>query len=566
MDGSYIYNPDIWPPLITAVLMIVLAWYGLSRRKVPGARPFAVLCLSASLWAVGSLLEISAADFSAKVFWIKFQAVWQLPVATTLPYFALVYAGFGRWLTRRILLLLAILPLLTLLLVITNDYHHFVWTQFQMSGERVVQSFGVGNWVLIAYAYLLGLTNIGVLLWLALRHRHRGLPAAIMLFGQITAFGIYLLANIYPALLSTGERVLFVLGTMSLSYAFALFFFHFFDPIPLARVAVLDQMSEGMLVLDLQERIADVNPTATRMLGKIADELKGRAISEVLPLNSFPAQTDNTVIIQREITLGEGSDTRFYNISLTPLVDRNGEILGRLILLHDLTNQKRDQKQILEQQEVVATLQERERLAREIHDSVGQTLGYVSIQAQTARKWMQDGNNEKADSILRRLIEVAKDGHADVRESILNLKAGAGLEWSFVPTLKQYLESFSENYAIRTRLLLPEETGELAFSPVAQVQLLRVIQEAMTNARKHSRARTVKIEVEQDEKQVVVTIADDGCGFDVSKFDRNAGNHFGLVFMRERMAQIGGSLKIDSRPGSGTTIRIELPVNKRAEV
>lgn len=562
MSWSYTYNPDIWPPLVTAILMIVLAWYGLRRHKVPGAKPFTVLCISASLWAISSLLEISAADFSTKVFWIKFQATWQLAVATALPCFVLEYAGFGRWLTRRNLSLLAMPLLLTLLLIVTNDYHHLVWTQFRMSGEYVLQSFGVGNWVIIVYAYLLGLTNIGVLLWLTVHYRHRRLPVAVMLFGQIIAFGTYLLANIYPALLSPGERVLFVLGTMSLSYAFALFRFHFFDPIPLARVAVLDQMTEGMLVLDLQERVSDLNPTAARILGKAEAELKGQAIGEVLPLKGNVAQPSKTAITQYEITLGGGSDTRYYNLSLTPLADRNGEILGQLILLHDLTEQKRSQEQVMEQQQVVATLQERERLAREIHDSIGQTLGYVSIQAQTARKLMQDGNNEKADSILKRLVEVAKDGHADVRESILSLKAGAGLEWSFVPTLKQYLESFQTNYGIRTELSISEKIREHIFESAAGVQLLRVIQEAMTNARKHSRAHTIKIVVEKNENQVHITIADDGCGFDFNQFDQNAGNHFGLVFMRERMAQIGGFLKIDSKPGSGTTIRLDVPVRK----
>ena len=90
---------------------------------------------------------------------------------------------------------------------------------------------------------------------------------------------------------------------------------------------------------------------------------------------------------------------------------------------------------MLEQQRVVATLQERERLARELHDSVGQVLGYLSLQAQTARKRLQDGDGEKAESLLGRLTDVAQHAHADVRESILALKAASSEDWSLLPTL-----------------------------------------------------------------------------------------------------------------------------------
>ena len=166
---------------------------------------------------------------------------------------------------------------------------------------------------------------------------------------------------------------------------------------------------------------------------------------EVLP--AYPEQPDKTTIHEFEITIGGGNAARYYNLNLTPLADRNGEPLGQLLLLHDVTDQKQAQARILEQQSVLVTLQERERLAHELHDSIGQVLGYVGMQAQTVRKLVQDGNTEKADSILGRLVEVAKDAHADVRESILSLRAGTAQEWSFMPTLQQYLNSWRHKSA-----------------------------------------------------------------------------------------------------------------------
>jgi signal transduction histidine kinase len=333
--------------------------------------------------------------------------------------------------------------------------------------------------------------------------------------------------------------------------------------VPLARSAVIEQMREGMLVLDLNGRIVDRNRAAKAMLREIAPRLRGRRLAEVLPVDFYnPPQSDRTTVVQSEISLGTGNAVRHYNLNFMPLT-AGREVVGQLLLLHDITEQKLAQAKVVEQQRVVATLEERERLARELHDGIGQVLGYVGMQAQTASKWVEDGNAEKARSLLGRLVEVAKDAHADVRESILSLRASSVPEWSFVPTLKQYLDNFQANYGIRTELSLSEGIGTDILSPVAGVQLLRVIQEALTNARKHSGAHAVRVSIEQNKNQAHITVTDDGRGFDAGHPDIATGSHFGLVFMRERMEQIRGSLKIDSSPGAGTVVELYVPIREQ---
>jgi signal transduction histidine kinase len=167
---------------------------------------------------------------------------------------------------------------------------------------------------------------------------------------------------------------------------------------------------------------------------------------------------------------------------------------------------------------------------------------------------------EKVDSLLDRLVEVTQDAHADIRESILNLKAGSAQDWFFFPTLKQYLSRYQEFYGIHTELSLPEGLGEDAFEPATGAQLLRVIQEALTNARKHGSAHSVRISFQQVNHSIRITITDDGKGFDPGQVKTDSGSHFGLQFMRERMAQIDGSLIIDSQRGAGTVIKLEVPL------
>jgi PAS domain S-box-containing protein len=350
---------------------------------------------------------------------------------------------------------------------------------------------------------------------------------------------------------------------MSVVYAWVVLRFHAIDPVAAARTAVLGQMREGLLVVDLQGRIADANPMAAEMLGIAESGLRDKRLEELMPFDpGDSAPSGKPGAGQTEIVLGEENASRRFHLNLTPLRGRHGETIGQLILLHDVTEQRRAQDRILEQKSVVATLQERERLARELHDGIGQVLGYLGMQTQTALKRMHDGDNEEAESLLRRLVEVAKDAHADVRESILSLKTGSGQQWAFIPALKEYVDRFQSNYGIRTDLSLSAGIDENRFDPESGVHLLRAIQEALTNARKHSGAQALTVCLERDGSKAQVCITDDGHGFDVGRLEQGTGDHFGLVFMRERMAQIGGSLKIDSTPGGGTVLTLDVPIGE----
>ncbi len=558
MTWYYSYSQDIWPAMISVALTIFLGLYSWNRRNVPGAKAFAIGCFFAMLWGIGSSLEIAALDFSTKVFWVKFHALWQIPMVTALSCFILEYAGFGRFLTRRNLVLLSIPALLLFCLMITNNYHHLIWTSFALE-EYVVANYGIGTWVSISYANLLGLINLFALLRLAIRSSRSRWPVAIMLLGQISGRFMYVLDRLYNHIFSPGESVLAVIGLSCSLYAFALFYFRVLDPIRLARTIVIEQMSDGMLVLDMKGNIVDINPTATKIFNKPASSLCGRAIVELMPPDSgIELRTDKIELTKSEISIILGDAARFYSLGLTKLLDKRGEALGYLLLLHNTTEQRRSQQLLIEQQRIYVTLQERERLARELHDSIGQILGYISMQTQTAQKWVMAGDTDKTVSILSRLAKVAQEAHTDVRESILSLRTGVAPEWTFHHALRKYLDHYQTSFGINTELLLPEQLGE-DISPDVGIQVMRVIQEALTNSSKHGGAQSVKVVFVQGDGHVNIIISDDGIGFNQANLILEAGKHFGLMFMRERMAHVGGSVSIESQPGSGTTVVLNVP-------
>jgi signal transduction histidine kinase len=440
-----------------------------------------------------------------------------------------------------------------------------MWAGFQ-TNVHVSVSAGKLYWVIITYGYLISIVNLVALVWLAVSSPGHRLPVAIILMSQVVARIGYGIDKIYPGLIGPGERVLLVVGVMTAAYALAFLRFHVIDPVAAARKAVLEQMSDGLYVLDLQERLLYVNPMAASITGVPDHCLQQRLLAEVLPIDdSLLNQMESQKISQIDITLGKNDSARQYNLLLMPLRGRKNEAIGKMLLLRDVTEQWIAQNRIIEQQRIVAKLQEREHLSRELHDGIGQILGYVSIQVQTALKWMQHGNTDKAGSILGRIAEVAKDAHAEIRESILTLRTGSDKKKSFIPNLRNYLERFHAKFGIRTELSISPGIGENTFHPEVEAQLMRVIQEALTNSRKHSGARTLKVGVELDTSNVFITVADDGKGFDTSQLGSSDGSHFGLVFIQERMSQIGGSLTIESIPHGGTILKLEAPVRAKED-
>jgi PAS domain S-box-containing protein len=383
-----------------------------------------------------------------------------------------------------------------------------------------------------------------------------------MLVGQLAGRMLFLLERVY-FFRSVPPLDLLGLSFEFLMYAIALFGFRIFDPIPLARRTAIEQLQAGMLVLDTQGVIVSLNPAAIAILRSPAKRVLGRSIQELLP-SGFELAGDLQDTIEAEISLGDGSEIRFYQLEASALNDWRGLAVGRLLLLHDITDQKRAQAQILEQQRALATLTERERLARELHDSLGQVLGFTSLTLGAARKMMADGKLEKADDRLAHLENIVAEAHADVREDILDLRIAPTRERPFFVALQSYLDGFRQNYDIQVEVSIGRGVDDSVFAPEAQVQLFRILQEAFSNARKHAGTDCLQVSFEKEDDLVRMFIQDNGRGFDPARAASEG--HFGLRFMRERAEQLGGCLRVDSAPGKGTCVVVELPLKKESNL
>jgi signal transduction histidine kinase len=210
--------------------------------------------------------------------------------------------------------------------------------------------------------------------------------------------------------------------------------------------------------------------------------------------------------------------------------------------------------------QVLAVTEERERIAREMHDSLAQVLGYVNTKAQAAQALLEGGQSDRAAAQIGQLAQAARDAYADVRENILGLRTSIGPERTLIDTLGDYLPRWQDQNGIAVELdtgsLVP---GTLGLSPMTEIQLLRILQEALANVRKHAEATSVRITLRAEDHTIRATIADNGRGFDPETIGRSEFPRFGLATMRERAEAVGGALEIDAAPGQGTEVRVQVP-------
>jgi len=216
---------------------------------------------------------------------------------------------------------------------------------------------------------------------------------------------------------------------------------------------------------------------------------------------------------------------------------------------------------VLHQQvQVLAITEERERIAREMHDSLAQVLAYANTKSQAAIAYLEQGDADRARQQIDQLAQTAREAYVDVREGIFALRSAAvGPKRSLFASLADYAHRWQEQSGTTVRLAVPECGMAGSLSPPAEVHLSRLVQEALTNVRKHANASEVSITIVDTNRDVRVTIADNGAGFDPREIGRREFPRFGLATMRERAEASGGTFAISSRPGAGTTIEVMLP-------
>jgi signal transduction histidine kinase len=332
---------------------------------------------------------------------------------------------------------------------------------------------------------------------------------------------------------------------------------------------ILGQAADAIMVCDDRGRVTFANAAARRMAlvdleGTTLDNLPevwgvahypdGRRIP--LEESSIPRALQGETTVGREARMVRpgGSHCDFL-ISAAPLKNTVGEIVGAVAGLLDITERKRveEERDRLHAREIEARTQreERRRIARDLHDMVLQDLS-GALQSLRLTHLRSRGSEPKLD--FEEELEALRRAVSGLRSAIHDLRHER--ERPFVESVESLVELNQQAATERKIRLIVEEgfprwlTGEVGVEP------LRVLREALTNARRHSGARNVEVKLQTEDREVLVEVADDGRGFDPSSVRAGVG----LSAMRERVEGLGGKIEFSSRPGDGTRVRVRVPL------
>jgi signal transduction histidine kinase len=226
-------------------------------------------------------------------------------------------------------------------------------------------------------------------------------------------------------------------------------------------------------------------------------------------------------------------------------------------LYEQTTRQRRTMERLLSKL-VWAQEEERKKVSLEIHDGPAQTLYAALFRLQTYQALL-GSDPEHAAQELDGAVGSIRDTLQEIRRLIFDLRPMSLDEIGLVPALRQYAEKLSSRHAIRIEV--KTRGPERRFAVSLETALYRIVQEALTNTWKHARATKASVTVTFDARRCNIQIADDGVGFDLASVGANGqGEHLGIVGIRERAEMIGGSLRIASAPGAGTTVIVSVPV------
>lgn len=322
--------------------------------------------------------------------------------------------------------------------------------------------------------------------------------------------------------------------------------------------------------------------------------LEGHIISELTHRDAFNAYDgiieDQDVLFTYTPVYSDGPTGKIQGVielysNVTPLLNRIERVQGTVmfgvaailallylalflivrradwIIRRQHNQQLEAEEKLRQEQRAVVILKERERLARELHDSLGQILGYVKMQSQAALEHLNQNRLETSQSHLKRLIDAVQSAHVEIRETILNLQSGVDKAQDLLEALEDHLMRFRQLSDIPIEVSISPDIEECKLEPHVETQLIRIIQEALANIRKHAEATSAKVSFEVVSSRMLVTVQDDGRGFHPASVPASNGRHFGLDIMGKRTQEIGGQFKIRSAPGTGCTVAVSIPLN-----
>jgi PAS domain S-box-containing protein len=321
--------------------------------------------------------------------------------------------------------------------------------------------------------------------------------------------------------------------------------------------AIIDNMPALVYLADVEQGMLLANqqfaeflglPSPEALLGKRADELFPPEEAHTIRANNAPVFERGAKVVVEETAVRDGETRHFLSIKF-PVREAGTPRLALGGVSVDITERKQNEERLRQ----LAALEERARLARELHDSVTQTLFSMALNARAAERALHN-NPEQAASTVAELRRLAQGALAEMRALIFELRPESLQNEGLLAAVAKHTAALEARHELHVTLDTDHEPN---IDIDTKAALYRIAQEAMHNVVKHAHATHVVVVLRHVGADFVLQVRDDGRGFDPQ---RNFPGHLGLVSMRERAERLGARFAIESAPGQGTTVTVQLRV------
>lgn len=594
------YSPYL-PLLLLAALCSgvvgLIAW----QRRVKNRGPylaFAALMLACVIWLIGYSFEIAFVELSNKLLAakIRFVGIVMSPVAWFA--FAAYYTGRERWIAGWRLLLLCVIPATTSLLMWANESLHLVWQRYSLVVHDSLTLIGneSGPWFFVHLFYSYVLMMVGLVLFV-----RAFIPTARVFRLQVALVLVGMFAPTIANVLSIHFRVAvidltpYAFTISGLAFGFGLLRLRLLDITPIARDRVFENMSDGVIVLDSDNRILDLNAAAHGMLANHNRDMIGQHIVDYLP-KALPLLQDvrSTAEIRHKSALGE----RWIEVSRSSLQTRTRITSGRILILHDFTDRKRAEQQIRSQNEqLVRTIAELEiarqraeestrlkseflaMMSHELRTPLNAIIGFTELileelagpvppeQANYQRRVLM--NARHLLDMISEILDLSRleSGQIEVRIMPIQLRT-----WLY--TIVDEVRGSAEQKGLQFNIYLDPALPEIIEGEPNRLRQL--VLHLLSNAVKFTENGFVELEIGKvDEAHWKIEVSDSGIGIpehmqemifeefrqvDATSTRAHGGTGLGLAIVRRLAQLMHGDVKLHSQPGAGSTFTVLLPL------
>ncbi|GAB4498278.1 MAG: histidine kinase N-terminal 7TM domain-containing protein [Anaerolineales bacterium] len=587
------HTPILYPWILSVALTFFMGVYALRYRRHVAAIPFIAMCFFASWWAISYIFELGSANLAVKIWAVKLGYIGVIGVPLSWALFALAYSGNAGWLTKRSILLASIFPFLTLIVIFTNEYHGWFFTEFGLqtdepSGLILIKN-PLGWWFWLHAVYIYATLIFGSYFLIREYWDKRDVYRSQIIINMTAILlpwvsnGV-VLAGLLPIHIDI-TSVMFSISILILGWGFLRY--QLLDILPVAHRAVFESISDAVIVLNAELRIIELNPAAQEMFKLRPNDIIGKPFQSVFrPWIQLSDKALQTHGYHREIVLeNEGEPMRWLHLFISALRNGSSQSEGQIVTLRDVTSIKENESALaIARDEAMRANSFKSQLlanvSHELRTPLGIILGYTDL---IARKSYGD-LTEKQVSILERI----KDSAQYLDGLVSELLDQAQLDNGKLQLAERPFEPREVLGATCNQLSILAEAKNLEFNaaisdnlPVSifgdSQRLKQILVNLVSNAIKFTESGSISVEIAvlPSQTEWMMRVTDTGPGIPPESlktifepFKQLAEAHktlrkgygLGLSISRQLIHLMGGNIAIESIVGAGTTFIVTLPL------